>query len=94
MNYAKAIREFVVANFLFGSEGELRDDSSFLDSGVVDSTGILELIMFLEQTYGITIEPDEIRPSNLDSVEKVSAFLMRKLSAGGEGVASTVSSEQ
>ena len=94
MNYAAKVREFVIANFLFGSAGELKDDASFLDSGVVDSTGILELIMFLESTYGIRVEPDEMRPENLDSVEKVSAFLILKLSAGGEGVSQVVASNQ
>lgn len=79
MNYSVAVKEFVVANFLFGNAADLQDDASFLDSGIVDSTGILELIMFLESNYGIKIESEEMLPENLDSVNKVVAFLNRKL---------------
>ena len=68
-----------MANFLFGNATGLNDDASFLDSGIVDSTGILELIMFLETNYGIKIESEEMLPENLDSVNKVVAFLNRKL---------------
>jgi len=78
MNYTNEIREFVINNFLFGDEASLQDDKSFLDSGIIDSTGMLELIMFLEQTYGIKIEPEEMLPENLDSVNKVAAFLAKK----------------
>jgi len=79
MNYAKEIREFVVTNFLFGEAGSLQDDTSFLDSGTIDSTGILELIMFLENTYGIKIQPEEMVPQNLDGINRVVQFLTRKL---------------
>jgi len=78
MNYTNEIREFVINNFLFGDEASLQDDKSFLDSGIIDSTGMLELIMFLEQTYGIKIELEEMLPENLDSVNKVAAFLAKK----------------
>ena len=78
MNYAKDVREFVIANFLFGDAAALQDDTSFLASGIVDSTGILELIMFLESTYCTKVEPEEMIPDNLDSVEKVVAFLEKK----------------
>ncbi len=79
MNYAKDISEFVINNFLFGDASSLQDDKSFLESGIVDSTGMLELIMFLESTYGIKIEPEEMVPENLDSVNRVAAFIGRKL---------------
>lgn len=78
MKQTKQIRDFVVTNFLFGTAGTLQDDTSFLESGIVDSTGMLELIMFLEQTYRIKIEPEEMVPENLDSVNKVADFLARK----------------
>ncbi len=80
MNYAKDVREFVINNFLFGDASSLQDDKSFLDGGIVDSTGMLELIMFLENTYGIKIEPEEMVPENLDSVNRVAGFVTRKLS--------------
>jgi len=78
MNYQKAVRDFVVSNFLFGDASSLQDDTSFLDSGIIDSTGILELITFLEQHFKIKVEPEETVPDNLDSVEKVAQFLVRK----------------
>ncbi len=78
MNYTKEVREFVINNFLFGDGASLQDDKSFLDSGIIDSTGMLELIMFLEQTYGIRIEPEEMLPENLDSVDRVAAFMAKK----------------
>ncbi len=78
MTNTKEVREFVINNFLFGDGSSLQDDKSFLDSGIIDSTGMLELIMFLEQTYGIKIEPEEMVPENLDSVNRVAAFVAKK----------------
>ena len=79
MNYKTEVKNFVVSNLLFGVAGDLKDNTSFLDSGTVDSTGVLEIIMFLEETYGIKIEPEEMVPENLDSIDRVSDFLTRKL---------------
>jgi acyl carrier protein len=81
MNHTKEIRDFIITNFIFGDAAALqdKDDTSFLDSGIIDSTGMLELVMFLEQTYDIKIEPEEMVPENLDSVNKVAQFLSRKL---------------
>lgn len=79
MSHALAVREFVLENFLFGDDGRLTDDGSFLGSGMIDSTGILELIAFLEGTYDITVEDEELIPENLDSIAKVAQFLERKL---------------
>jgi len=81
MNHAKEIRDFIVANFLFGEAGSLQDDTSFLGSGIVDSTGMLELISFLESTYDVTVEPAEMIPENLDSIDRVVQFLGRKIGA-------------
>ena len=78
MNHAKEIREFVISNFLFGDAAALEDDKSFLESGIVDSTGMLELIMFLEGTYGIRVEQKEMVPENLDSVNRLVEFLGKK----------------
>jgi acyl carrier protein len=79
MNYKSEIKKFVLANLLFGDGADLRDDTSLLDSGTVDSTGVLEIIMFLEDTYKIKVEPEETVPENLDSIERISEFLTRKL---------------
>jgi acyl carrier protein len=80
------IRTFVVENFMFG-QGELRDQDSFLDAGVIDSTGVLELIGFLETTYGIAVADEDLVPANLDSVERVASFVERKLNGRGTRVA-------
>ncbi len=77
-----AIRQFVIDNFLFGEgEGKLKDDESFLDSGIIDSTGVLELVGFLEERFKIVIDSSELVPDNLDSVDRVSTFVQRKLHA-------------
>jgi acyl carrier protein len=82
------IREFVVANFLFGQDGgSLADDQSFLESGVIDSTGVLELVTYLEQHFGITVGDRELLPENLDSVQNVARFVSRKLESTEERVA-------
>ncbi len=72
------IRAFVVENFLFGSDENLEDNTSFLDEGIIDSTGILELVSFLEEEFSITVEDEELIPENLNSINNVSAYLERK----------------
>ena len=66
-------------NFLFGNDQGLNDDTSLLDEGVIDSTGILELVSFLEEEFDISVEDDEILPENLDSIKNVVAYLKRKM---------------
>jgi acyl carrier protein len=73
------VREFVVENFLFGEGTDLTDTDSFLESAVLDSTGVLELVGFLENRYQITVEDRELVPANLDSVESVARFVQGKL---------------
>ena len=78
MNPTQEIREFVISNFLFGDGASLQNSQSFLDTGIVDSTGMLELIMFVESTYDIKIEPEEMLPENLDSIDRVVQFVSNK----------------
>ncbi|MBW1851048.1 MAG: acyl carrier protein [Deltaproteobacteria bacterium] len=73
------IRNFIVENFLFGSDNGLTDDASFLDEGIIDSTGILELVSFIEEDFGIAVEDEELIPENLDSIKNVVAYLERKV---------------
>ena len=73
------IKEFIIDNFLFGDDGGLKDDTSFLNEGIVDSTGILELVSFLEEEFSITVEDEELLPENLDSINNVVTYLQRKL---------------
>jgi acyl carrier protein len=80
MNEGKdMIRAFVVENFLFGNEDSLRDQTSFLDEGIIDSTGILELVSFLEETFTITVKDEELIPENLDSIANVVSYLNKKM---------------
>lgn len=74
------IKRFVLKNFMFTEdEGAVADHESLIKKGIVDSTGILELISFLEETFGITVAEEEMVPTNFDSIDTVTAFLTRKL---------------
>jgi len=76
----ETVREFIIENFLFGEEDDgLHDETSFLDEGIIDSTGILELVTFLEETFSITVEDEELIPENLDSLNNLDAFLTKKM---------------
>jgi acyl carrier protein len=76
---ATEIRNFIVANFLFGQDGDgFTDDQSFLESGIIDSTGLLELVSFVEQQYGISVADRELVPENLDSLRNIAQFVVAK----------------
>ena len=79
MDLISTLREFVVENFLFGDDSQLEEDSSFLESGIIDSTGILELIQFLEETYDIKIEDEELIPENFSNLIAIDHYLDLKL---------------
>ncbi|MGI6415813.1 MAG: acyl carrier protein [Thermoguttaceae bacterium] len=73
------VRQFVVQNFLYGQDDKrLMRDSSLLDSGIIDSTGVLELIAFVEDKFGISVADDEMIPENLDSIENLAKFISRR----------------
>jgi acyl carrier protein len=79
---ARAIREFIAENFLYdepGAADSFEDDTSLVDTGIVDSTGVLELVAFLEHQYGISVGDDELVPENLDSIHRLTTFLEGKL---------------
>jgi acyl carrier protein len=77
--FRSAVREFIAENFLFRADADISDGQSLLEGGVIDSTGVLELIAFLEASYGISIADEEIVPENLDSIDNMSSYLARKL---------------
>lgn len=80
--FAAEIKQFIIDNFLFGQEGNgIGDEQSFLESGIIDSTGLLELVAFVEQKYGISVGDRELVPENLDSLRNISHFIARKLEA-------------
>ena len=78
MNHTQEIREFVISNFLFGDESALQDDTPFLSAGIVDSTGMLEIVMFIEEQLGVMVKDEEMVPENLDSVSRIAAFVESK----------------
>jgi acyl carrier protein len=81
MSAAVKIRNYILENYLFtDDQSALRDDDSFLDKGILDSTGILEMIYFLEEQFGIKIDDVEMIPENLDSVNNLISFIARKSS--------------
>jgi len=75
----KTIKHYILENLLFTEdESVLHDSDSFLDGGIIDSTGVLEIILFIEETFGIKVSDDEMLPANLDSVNNLAAFINRK----------------
>lgn len=81
MSEEQKIRSYILENYLFtDDESALGNQDSFLEKGILDSTGILEVIYFLEEQFGIKIEDEEMLPENLDSVANICAFIERKKS--------------
>jgi len=79
------VRQYVLENFLFGrTEVEVSSDASFLDLGIIDSTGVLELVTFLEDKYQIKIEDEELVPANLDSLNGITRFVEAKRAASAD----------
>jgi acyl carrier protein len=77
-----AVTAFIVENFLFGNAADApAPGTSFMETGLIDSTGILELVAFLESKYGLQVADDQLVPENLDSVANIAAFVVR--SKGG-----------
>jgi acyl carrier protein len=73
------IRQFVVENFLMGdASAMLEDHESFLESGTIDSTGVLEVVMFLESNFGFEVSDVELLPENIDSIDNQVRFVLRK----------------
>ena len=73
------IRNYIIENFLYGQDDNtLSDDVSFLESGIIDSTGVLELVSFVQETYGVRVADEEIIPDNFDSISKLVTFITSK----------------
>jgi acyl carrier protein len=79
MEIKQAIINFFSENFMVDFKEDFEDDKSFLENGIIDSTGVLELVLFLEQNYGIKVADDEIIPENLDSFKNIEIYLNKKL---------------
>jgi acyl carrier protein len=76
---SSAIREFIVETFLFGDHSGVQDDTSFMETGLINSMGILQVVDFLERTYGIKMEEGQFIPENLDSIDRIVRFLNHKI---------------
>lgn len=89
MSIEKRVRDYILENYLFtDDQSELNNDESFLAKGIVDSTGVLEVIMFLEESFSIIVEDDEMIPENLDSVNNIVQFIQRRMTKVSAAVCS------
>lgn len=77
--HERELRQYVIDNFLFGQGGsELKNDDSFMERGIVDSTGVLELVAFLEEQFQVKVEDEDLIPANLDSINNLLLYLKKK----------------
>ena len=83
MTTESQIKDYIAKNLLFSSDGfGYPDDASFLEEGIVDSQGVMELVLFVEETFKVNVDDSEIIPDNFDSVSQLSAYIQRKQSVG------------
>ena len=81
-NVDQRIRDFIAQNLLYSADGFTHpDEASFLQQGIIDSLGILQLVEFVQADFRIVVDPQEIMPENFDSVGKLAGFIRRKLQA-------------
>lgn len=79
METKSKLREFITENFLFGSdEDRFKDEDSFLDNGIIDSTGVLELVSYIEEEFGLEVKDEELIPDNFDSLNKLVTYIENK----------------
>ena len=78
MDMKEQIRAFVTSNFYVADASALDDDASLLNQGIIDSTGVLEVISFIQDTFGLTVEDEEMLPNNFDSIKRIADYVVRK----------------
>jgi acyl carrier protein len=85
MDTRSAIRAFLCENFYVAEPEALADDASLLEAGIIDSTGVLEVVAFLEEKFGVEVADDDLTPENLDTVDRLVEFVERRMAgtAGG-----------
>ena len=82
MSTEEKLRKYILETYLFTTDDSaLANDDSFLDKGIIDSTGILELVMYLEEEFGLAVADEELLPDNLDSINNLVTFVERKHAA-------------
>jgi acyl carrier protein len=75
------VKQYVFDNFMMGVDtGKVADNTSFIEKGIIDSTGVLELVAFLERTFGIRVDDAEMTPENLDTLDNIDKYVRSKLS--------------
>ena len=79
MTIEEQVQTYIVENFMFGDEEDLETSQSLLESGVVDSTGVMELVLFVEETFGVKVDDNDLVPENLDTIESIARFVKSKL---------------
>ena len=83
MQQRQAIKRYLLENFLFSTDdAALGDQDPLIRSGILDSTGIHELVLFIEEQFSLSVAPEEMTPANFDSIEAIDGFVERKQSAG------------
>jgi acyl carrier protein len=83
------VKDFLINNFIFDPSAQIGTEDSLMENGVVDSTGILEVIMWVEQTFGIHVEDSEVLPENFDSIGNIARYAQAKMGASAENEAVT-----
>jgi acyl carrier protein len=82
MSTEQKLRKYILETYLFTTDDSaLANDDSFLDKGIIDSTGILELVMYLEEEFGLAVADEELLPENLDSINNLVTFVASKQAA-------------
>ena len=81
MPVEKEIRKFILENFILDGDNHLEDEDSLLEKGIIDSTGVLELVAFIEENYHFKIQDEELIPENLDSIRNICKFIQTKVDA-------------
>ena len=80
-NHKELIKSFIIENFLFGDERKIKDDTDFFSTGIIDSTGILELVGFIESSLPVKVNDDELVVKNFSSLNNITAYLKLKLNS-------------
>jgi len=79
MDIKTQIRDHIAANILYSDNGfEYDDDASFLEEGIVDSVGIMELVLFIEENFGLTVDDEDLTPDNFDSVDRLAEYIKKR----------------
>lgn len=81
MNYTEKVTDFIVENFLFGDKDRLKNETLLFEEGIIDSTGVLELVSFIEENYNTSVSDEELVQENFASINSISKFLQNKLSS-------------